>query len=169
MSQSLVYAPFYENYVSRVGDEEVLAVLTEQPQRLREMAHSLGSGGETFRYAAGKWSVREVVGHLIDGERVFGYRALAISRGDDQPLPSFDEKAYIETAGYDRWPLANLLSEFEQLRAAHLAMFRRLDQDAWDRVGHAAGHPVSTRALAYIMAGHVRHHLGVLRERYGRG
>lgn len=163
----LDYATPYEAYVSRVPESDVLPVLAEQPQRLRELANSLPAEREGFRYAEGKWSVREVVGHLTDSERVFGYRAFSIARGEQQPLPSFDEQAYIANSVYGLWPLANILAEFDQLRSGHLAMFRRYDRAAWERVGTAAGKTVSVHALAFIMAGHVRHHLAVLQERYG--
>lgn len=166
MKPRLEYAPFYETYVSLVPEEDILPVLAEQPLQLRALANSLPAEREGFRYAEGKWSVREVVGHLVDAERVFGYRAFSIARGESQALPGFDQQAYIAAGVYGLWPLANILAEFEQLRGAHLAMFRRYDEAAWERAGTAAGHPVSARALAYIMAGHVRHHFAVLRQQY---
>jgi hypothetical protein len=167
--QRLVYAPFYETYVSLVPEAELLPALAEQTVRLRELANGLTPALERYRYAEGKWSVREVFGHLLDGERVFGYRALCIARGEIQPLPGFDENRYVARSGYDRWPVASLLAEFGQVRDGHVAMFRRFDPEAWDRVGTAAGQPISVRALAAILVGHVRHHLGVLADRYGVG
>ena len=110
--------------------------------------------------------MREVFGHLLDAERVFGYRALGDRARRNPAAARLRREVVLEISGYDRWPVASLLSEFDQVRESHVAMFRRFDETAWERVGVAAGHPVSARALAYIMAGHVRHHLGVLVERY---
>jgi hypothetical protein len=121
---------------------------------------------ERFRYAEGKWSIREVVGHVIDAERVFGYRALCIARGETASLPSFDENEYVANASFDHCTLEELLEEFVQVREGHLAFFRHLSKEAWTRSGVANASPVSVRALAFILAGHPRHHLAVLRERY---
>jgi DinB family protein len=161
------YAPFYAGYVSLVPESDALAVLAAQPAELRTLAAAIPEERETHRYAPGKWSVREVFGHLTDGERVFGYRAFCISRGDKASLPGFDEKEYIAGSDYDERPLAELAFDFTALRGSNLAVLRRLDAEVWGRSGIANGTPVTVRALAFIMAGHVRHHLGVLRTRYG--
>jgi hypothetical protein len=160
------YAPFYKGYVSLVPEADALAVLEAQPAEIDRVAASVAPERETFRYAEGKWSIRELLGHVGDGERVFGHRAFCIARGEAQSLPGFDEKAYLAQAGYDRVPLRDLAGDFRALRDANLRLFRRLDEAAWLRLGSANGSPVSVRALARIMAGHVRHHLGVLRSRY---
>ena len=161
------YAPFYAGYVSLVPEPDALAVLTAQPSELLALAARVPAEREQHRYAPGKWSVREVFGHLTDGERVFGYRAFCISRGDQSALPGFDEQSYIAGSDYDGVPLAQLASDFAALRQSNLSVLRRLPADAWARGGTANGTPVTVRALAFIMAGHVRHHLGVLRDRYG--
>jgi hypothetical protein len=161
------YASFYAGYVGQITEEDVLPVLEEQIAQMRQLAETLPADKEGYRYAPGKWSVREVVGHLTDAERVFGYRALCIGRGDQTPLPGFDENAYMETAGFDQRTLADLVDELAHVRRANLAMLRHLGEDGWARVGTANANPISVRALAYIMAGHLRHHLNVLRERYG--
>lgn len=162
------YAPFYETYVSKVPEEDPLAVLEAQADQVRRLAAAVPEDRERFRYAPGKWSVREVFGHLADAERLFGYRALCIGRGDTTtPLPGFDEVRYMAEAGFDRVPLAELAAELAALRETNLTLLRRMDAAAWARIGNANGTPVSVRALAFIMAGHVRHHLGILRERYG--
>jgi len=119
-----------------------------------------------FRYAPGKWSVKEVVGHLSDVERVMVYRALRFARGDAAPLPGFDENAYVPEAGADTRTLANLLAEWVAVRQASLAFFHSLPPGTWARRGVANGNPVSVRALAYVVAGHEHHHLEVLRTRY---
>jgi len=160
------YAPPFERYVSRVGEANVLAALSGQVAEIRATLAPVLGEFEGFRYAEGKWSVREVVGHLVDTERIMGYRAVCVARGETASLPGFDENAYVENASFDACPLAELLDELEHVRSGHLAFFRHLDPKAWPRVGAANAHPISVRALAYVMAGHPRHHLAVLRERY---
>ena len=161
------YAPYYQGYVGHVTEEEILPVLRAQPDDLDVLLERVTPERETYRYAEGKWSIREIAGHLIDGERVFGYRAFCIARGESQNLPGFDQNDYLLTAPYDRIELEDLLSEFRLVRLANIAMLRSLDEEAWARVGTANDNQVSVRALAFIMGGHVRHHMGVLKERYG--
>lgn len=161
------YAPFYGGYISKIQGEDVLEILESQSTELRQLASSTTPEREVFRYAPGKWSVREVFGHLIDGERIFGYRAFRIGRGDQTPLPGFDENEYVAASGYDDRDLSSLVEEFSLVRGGNLAILRNLAGDAWARLGTANNHPVSVRALAYIMAGHVRHHLEILQEKYG--
>ena len=163
------YAPSFSSYVARVTEDEIIPVLRSQLDELENLLGQVTAERETYRYAPDKWSIREVAGHLVDGERVFGYRAFSIARGESQSLPGFDEKAYMLSAPYDRMALEDLLSEFRLVRLANLAMLRNLDEDAWRSVGTANDAQVSVRALAFIMAGHVRHHMGVLRERYELG
>jgi hypothetical protein len=160
------YAPYFAGYVALVPETDVLAVLDEQKAAFRRLAAAVPPDREGFRYAPDKWSVREVVGHLVDGERVFGYRAFAISRGERAPLPSFDENEYVAASGYDGVPLAELVGELVSARDANLAFLRRLDPEAWARRGTASGKTITVRALAWITAGHPRHHLNVLRDRY---
>jgi len=163
------YAPFYAGYVAQVPEADVLAVLEGQPDVIRRVAASVTAEREGFRYAPGKWSVREVFGHMADAERLFTYRVLSIARGNAVELPGFDENGSMERAGFDDRPLASLTDELLAVRAATLPLFRHLEPQAWQRTGTANGHPVSVRALAYITAGHVRHHLEILRERYSVG
>jgi hypothetical protein len=160
------YAPYYQGYVAHVSEDEILPVLRSQLDALDVLLGKVAPERETYRYAEGKWSIREIVGHLIDAERVFGYRAFCIARGEQNDLPGFEQNDYILTAPYDRIDLEDLLSEFRLVRMSNLAMFRNLDDEAWARIGTANNNQVSVRALAFIMAGHVRHHMGVLRERY---
>lgn len=161
------YAPSYSGYIGQVAEDEIVPVLRSQPDGLDVLLARTPADRETFRYAEGKWSIREIVGHLIDGERVFGYRAFCIARGESRNLPGFDQDEYMLTAPYDQIDLEDLLSEFRLVRLGNLAMLRSLDEAAWGRVGTANDSPVSVRAIAFIMAGHVRHHMGVLREHYG--
>ncbi len=119
------------------------------------------------RYAPGKWSLREVLGHLVDTERILAYRAFSIARGETQPLNGYEPEEYAAESAADGTRLRDLLAEFEHVRRGNIAMLRRLPGEAWQRVGTASGHPISVRALAYIMAGHIPHHLGIIREQYG--
>ncbi|HVE79813.1 MAG TPA: DinB family protein [Gemmatimonadaceae bacterium] len=161
------YAPFYHGYVTAVPDGDVLATLAAQ--RAAALARRDPAGRAGHRYAEGKWSVREVLGHLADVERIFGYRALCIGRGDGTPLPGFDENAYVAAAGADARPLPELAEELDAVRRATLALYRGLTATALERAGTANGARVTVRALAYIIAGHEAHHLRILRERYGVG
>lgn len=161
------YAPDYQSYVAHVAEDDILPAMRSQIDALDVLLDRVPPERETFAYAEGKWSIRQIIGHLIDGERVFGYRALCIARGETQDLPGFDENAYMPNAPYGDIELEDLLSEFRLVRLSNVAMFRTLDESAWSRQGIANGTPVTVRALAYVMVGHVRHHMGVLRDRYG--
>jgi hypothetical protein len=163
------YAPFYGRYVALVPETDILEVLERQVEDIRRLAASVPAERETHRYAEGKWSVREVLGHLVDGERVFGYRAFCISRGETAALPYFDEKLYVAAARSGAIPLRELVEELALVRRSNLVVLRRLEPSEWGRVGTASGHPVSVRALAWVMAGHPRHHVHILRERYRLG
>jgi hypothetical protein len=161
------FAPSYGAYVSLVPETDIMKVLDEQTSNLVLRTRAFIPAREQFRYAEGKWSVREVLGHVADGERVFGYRLFCISRGDQTPLPGFDEKEYVARSGYDQVAIAELVDDFSCLRESNLTTLRRLDAAAWQRRGMANGNMISVRALAYVMAGHVRHHLDILSSRYG--
>ena len=160
------YAPDYQSYVNQVSENEILPVLRSQLDDLDVLLGRVEPERETYAYAEGKWSIREIVGHLIDGERVFGYRAFSIARGEQQSLPGFDQDEYMLTAPYNNIELEDLLSELRLIRLGNIAMFRTLDEESWNRVGTANANQVSVRAIAFIMAGHLRHHMNVLRERY---
>ena len=163
------YAPYFERYIARVPEDDVLPVLERQRAELHRVFDSIPETRGGFRYAPGKWTVRELLGHVIDTERIFAYRALCISRGETTPLPGFEQDPYVANAGHDRWTLAELIEDFETVRRSNLAMLTHLDEAAVRRVGTSSGHPTSVRAIAYILAGHLRHHLGVLAEKYGIG
>ena len=163
---STEYAPFYAGYIELVPEEDVLSAIETQSSETQKVLSSLDEARASYRYAEGKWSVKEMFGHITDGERVFGYRALCISRGEEQPLPGFDEKTYTSNANYDSWKIGDLAEQYALVRRANIVMFRNLPADAWARSGIASNNPVTVRALAYMMVGHERHHLRVLRERY---
>lgn len=163
---STEHAPYYEKYVALVPEGDILAILRAQALELEHVLGQVGVQDEAFAYGPGKWTFRQVAGHLIDGERVFGLRAFCFSRGEKAPLPSFDENAYVDAGKYDGVPLRDLLAEFTVVRAANLAFLARLGDAQWMARGTASGHPVTVRGLAWIMAGHVAHHLTILSERY---
>jgi hypothetical protein len=160
------YALYYQDYVDQVSENDILHVMRAEVDELDVLLGQLPAEKETYAYADGKWTIREMIGHLIDGERVFGYRALCIARGEKQNLPGFDQNDYMLTAPYKHIELEDLLSELRLVRLSNIAMFRSLDEEAWNRVGSANGNEITVRALAFIMGGHVRHHMNVLRERY---
>jgi DinB superfamily len=164
--ESNEYAPYYAGYVSLVPEVNILEVLRQQSEEMGELIGSIPEERAGFRYDSGKWSIREVIGHLTDAERVFSFRALAFARGDSLELPSFDENGYVEQAVFDRIPLLQLGDEFKALRSANVLLFEHLSNEAWTRFGIVNGNLVTVRALAYIIAGHVRHHHRILRERY---
>jgi hypothetical protein len=160
------YAPYYEAYIGQVSENDVLPVLRSQMDELDVLLNRVEPEQERFRYAEGKWSIREIVGHLIDGERVFGFRAFCIARGERQNLPGFDQDDYMATAPYDQIELEDLLNELRLVRLGNIAMLRSLDEESWNRIGTANDNQISVRAIAFIMAGHLRHHMNVLREKY---
>lgn len=161
------FAEFYRGYVAEAGEGDLRALLAAQPQELRRLAGGLSDDAALHRYAAGKWSIKEVIGHLNDAERVFSYRLFRIGRGDASPLAGFDENSYVAAADFDRRPLAALLDELEILRRGTLAVIEPIAGEAWAHLGTANGYPVSARALPHIIAGHFNHHVKILRERYG--
>ena len=160
------YAAFYAAYIARVPEHDLLNVLEVQPAELRAMTDNIDPEEELHRYAPEKWSVRQVFGHLIDTERIMGYRAFRIGRGDATPLSGFDEKMYVAQADSEERTVKELAHEFAAVRTANLWAIRRWTPDAWARAGTANNHPISARAVAYILGGHVRHHVAILRERY---
>jgi hypothetical protein len=160
------YDPYFDGYVARVTETDILAALASQKEELIGLISGVGEEKGGYRYAEGKWSIRQVIGHVIDAERVFGYRAVCIARGDQTPLPSFDEGPYAAAAGSDGVPLAELLGEFRSLRESHELMFKHFPREAWTRRGNSAGSPTTPRAIAFIITGHARHHAAVLAERY---
>ena len=160
------YTPNYTTYISEVPEGDIVDVLRQQGEEIRGMLGSLPESMGGHRYAPGKWSIREMVGHLSDAEWSFGHRAFRFSRGDGSPLPGFDENTYVAASNSDVRTLADLAEEFGHLRAATLALFTHLSPEAWNRRGIANGKEVSVRALAFVLAGHAAHHLKVLRERY---
>jgi DinB superfamily len=159
------FAEPYRTYVALATEDEILPALRTQLVHEFAPLKTIPEAEFSRRHPPYTWSIKQVVGHLIDAERIFGCRALRFARGDATPVPGFDENPYVDFGDFDRRSPADLLAEFEIVRHSHLYLFANLTTDAWDRRGVASGNEVSVRALAYIMVGHVRHHLAIVRKR----
>jgi hypothetical protein len=163
---STEYAPYFEKYISLPHEKEIVATLGKQIESTLGLIRGLSDAEGDRRYAPGKWSVREVVGHLIDAERIFGYRAMRFARNDATPLPGFDENSFVANAGFGSRSLADLADEFEHTRKSNVYLFKNLDGDASMRRGVSNNNEISVRAIAYVIAGHELHHMEILRTRY---
>jgi hypothetical protein len=162
-------AEYYFTYIDLVPSGDIRGVLAAQVTELAALLDGISDEQSKIRYAPDKWSIRQVISHLNDAERLFVFRAMWFARGFASPLPSFDQDVAIATAGADERPWRSHVDELQAVRAATLAFFRDLPDEAWTRRGVASGYPFTVRALAYVSAGHVSHHANILRERYLRG
>jgi hypothetical protein len=163
---STEYAPYFEKYISLAREGEIVATLGRQIEGTLSLIRGLSAAQGDLRYAPGKWSVKEVIGHLIDAERIFAYRAMRFARNDATPLPGFDENLFVANADFGSRSLADLADEFEHTRKSNVYLFKSLDGDASLRRGVSNNNEVSVRAIAYIIAGHELHHAEILRSRY---
>lgn len=162
------HAPFYAGYVALVPEVDVMGVLESQAREVDALLRSIPETQAGVLHPPYTWTIKQVIGHLIDGERIFAYRALRIARGDATPLPGFDENAYARSGEFDRLKGAQFADEFAAVRRSTVLLFRHLPDAAWSRAGTANGSPISVRASAFIIAGHVRHHVAIIRKRLGR-
>ena len=160
------YAEFYANYVSKVPGTDAVSILESQRLQMVQLFAGRSERDGSFRYAPDKWTVKEVLGHITDTERIFAYRALRIARGDQTPLPGFEQDDFVKNGGFSERTLADLAEEFALVRAASIALFRSFPEAAWARRGVASEKEVTVRALAFITAGHQIHHRMILEERY---
>lgn len=160
------FATYYGRYIDLATEDDIVAALDAQSHETATLLGGISEQQAAHRYEPDKWSVKQLVGHVIDAERIFAYRALCIARGDATPLPGFDQDPYVANAASDDRPIADLAEEFGTVRKANVMMLRALPAEAWDRRGVASDNPISVRALAFILLGHERHHLRILRERY---
>jgi uncharacterized damage-inducible protein DinB len=160
------YAVFYAGYVSKVPGSDALGVLESQRLQMLQLFAGRSERDGSFRYAPGKWTVKEVLGHITDTERIFTYRALRIARGDQTPLPGFEQEDFVRNGAFSERTLADLAEEFGLVRNASMALFRSFQKEAWLRRGVASQKEVTVRALAFITAGHQIHHRLILEERY---
>ena len=160
------HAPEFSNYVALVGEGDIIQTLERQIENSLSLLRTIPSDKANLRYAPEKWSVRELLGHLIDSERIFSYRALRFARNDQTPLPGYEQNDYVRNADFDNRDLGEMAEEFATVRRATVQLFRPLNETEWMRRGKANENDVSVRALAYIIAGHELHHMEVLRTRY---
>jgi hypothetical protein len=160
------YAPHYEQYVALVKGSDIVGLLEAQRLQMIQLFAGRSERDGNFRYAPGKWTVKEVLGHITDTERILAYRALRIARGDQTPLSGFEQDDYVRAAGFGERTLDDLSAEFVHVRSATVALFGSLGKEAWTRRGIANKNEVSVRALAFIIAGHELHHRNILDERY---
>jgi hypothetical protein len=167
--QSEEAAPSYQGYIAAVIGENIGDQLVEQLAEVERLLGRLDDSAALARYAPGKWSVKEIVGHLSDVERIFSYRLLRIARGDATPLPGFDENTYVPAGRFDQRPLESLLAEFRTVRLSTVTLAQGIPPETWLRWGEASGKRITARALIYCIVGHVNHHMAVLHERYGLG
>jgi hypothetical protein len=162
------YVAHYESYVSLVPEEDILEAMRSELGRTVDFLTGVSDREASICHPPYTWTAKQVVGHLTDCERIFGYRALRIARGDSTPLAGFDENTYAQTAEFDQHPLTDLVAEFQTVRQSHVSLFQNLPPKAWDLRGTANGDGVSVRGIAYIIVGHERHHAAILRRRLSR-
>lgn len=160
------YSPYYERYISLVQGEDILSTLDQQRRQTMLLLSGRDDADGEFRYAPGKWSAKELLGHVCDTERVFAYRALRISRADATPMEGFEQDDYVLNGPFAKIPFAEIIEDYIAVRRATFSLFRNLDEPAWMRRGVANKNEVSVRALAYIIAGHELHHRAILQEKY---
>jgi hypothetical protein len=162
------YHPRYARYIDLVPETDLPAALSRQLDETGALLAGIGEATANASYAPGKWTIREVVGHVLDTERILGFRLLCFARGDTAVLQRADEELYVKNAAFGRYSMADLFDEFALIRNSHVSLVRHLPAEAWDQVGTAAGDPVSARAIGYLMLGHERHHVAILQSRYLR-
>ncbi len=160
------YTPYYDNYISKVEGNDALKVLEEQLSNTFKFFSSIPETKGNFSYAEGKWTIKEVIGHIIDTERVFAYRAMCIARGEKKYLPSFEQDDYIKEGGFNDRKISDLAEEFRKVREANLALFKSFNETAINRRGVASEKEITVNALLFIIAGHEKHHLEILKSRY---
>jgi hypothetical protein len=160
------YAPYYDRYISLIPSDDILATLRDQRRQMLLLLSGRTEADGDLRYAPEKWSLKEVLGHINDTERILSYRALRMARGDQTPIEGFEQDDYVCNGPFTRNPLADLIEDYIAVRRATISLFRNLDDPAWTRRGVANKNEVTVRALAYIIAGHELHHRRILEEKY---
>lgn len=160
------YSPYYQTYIDKLPDENIFDILKNQQESLSEFLNSITEDKSDFRYTEGKWNIKEVIGHTIDVERVFTYRIHAISRGEKQSLPGFEQDDYVEAGNYSVRTFEDIKSEFLLMRKANHLFYKSLTDEMIGKRGNANGSDITVNALLYIIAGHVEHHIHIIKERY---
>src|SRR5215831_13914325 len=164
--ESTEYAPSYEQYIKLVPDGDIISILDSQLESTLALLGTLPEAKSSSAYAPGKWTIKELLGHIIDTERIFTYRALCIGRNDKTPLPGFEQDDYVAGTHFNTRHLASVLEELTAVRRAGVHLFKHFTEEEWLRRGSANQKEITTRALAYNIAGHERHHLNILKTRY---
>jgi hypothetical protein len=160
------YAPYYEKYINLLRGDDVQKILAAQSIETQSVLNSFPEAMGNYSYEKGKWTIKEVVGHLIDTERVMAYRAMCIARGEKQSLPGFDQDTYVKFGNFNKRELFDLNYEFRLLRESNMLLAKGFDKKALERRGVASNNEVTVLALLYIIAGHEKHHMNILLERY---
>jgi uncharacterized damage-inducible protein DinB len=161
------YAPDYKDYIEQIKGDDIVNILEEQLNTTTKFFNSIPEEKGNYSYADGKWSIKEVLGHLIDSERIFAFRALCIARGEKQSLPGFEQDDYAKEGGFNKRTLKNLLEELNFVREANLSLFKSFSENEFNKRGVASENEVTVRAILFIIAGHGMHHFKVLKEKYG--
>jgi DinB family protein len=159
-------APYYSKYIDLVTSDEIVPEFESQLDEMVQFLQGISEEKSLHSYEPGKWTIREVLNHVNDGERVFLYRAFWFARGYQDALPSFDQDVAVQTALANNTSWADLVEEFRNVRLSTISFFKSLPEEAWSKTGVASDYPFTVRSLAYIIAGHVAHHRNVLAERY---
>lgn len=160
------YVPYYDPYIKKLVGNDIIKILTDQLERTVNLLKSIDEEKGNYAYAEGKWSIKEVLGHLIDGERIFCYRALCIARGEQQPLPGFEQDDYVKAAQFNKRTLSSLVDDYKYTREADIALFKSFDDESIGRWGTASNNKVTVRAIMFIVAGHEEHHISILKSKY---
>ena len=160
------YNPYYETYISKVPNGNILDLLAGQIETVKKITGNISEEKGLHKYAPGKWTIKQLLGHINDTERVFSYRALRFSRNDKTLLPGFEQDDFVNESNSDNIKVSDLVEEFIKIRESNLVMFKNFTEEMWKRRGVASNNPISVRALPYIMFGHVEHHLNILKEKY---
>lgn len=160
------YAPYYKGYIKKINGDDILKILLDQTKECQNILNSFPEHKGDYSYAEGKWTVKQVIGHVMDTERVFTYRALCIARGETQPLQGFEQDDYVKSGKFESRNLFDLIYELRLLRESNLLLFKSFDEDMLNRRGTASGYEVTVNALLFMIAGHMQHHLDIIRERY---
>lgn len=160
------YAPYYKGYIEKIEGDDILNILLNQTKECQNILNSFPEHKGDYRYANGKWTIKQVIGHIMDTERVFAYRALCIARNEKQPLPGFEQDDYVNNGNFNSRNLFDLVYELRLLRESNLLLFKSFDDEMLNRRGTASGYDVTVNALLFMIAGHMQHHLDILKERY---
>jgi uncharacterized damage-inducible protein DinB len=160
------YAPYYQRYIDLITTDDIYSFFKQQTEEIVTLFTTLSEDQASFRYAEGKWSMKEVIAHIVDSERIFGYRALAISHGEKNPLPGFAENEYVTNGKYQNRSLQSLLNEYTHLSSANLELFKSFDDEMLSQKGTASGKEITARAIIFVTIAHEKHHLDIIKTRY---